>query len=104
MRAPYRQPRAKMAAQSKSWQKITKSLEQMAVSLHGGLRTTSINVKRYKIVLAFKKRVVIFKVICAASRETISDHKTVAEAKVAVRRYEAADANRGRASYPGDMS
>jgi len=61
-------------------------------------------VKRYKIMLAMENLVATFNVICAASGETISRHESIAEAKAAVRRYKAADAYRGRASYPGDMS
>ena len=60
--------------------------------------------KRYKIVLAIEKLVAPFNVICAASGETISRHKSEAEAKAAVRRYETSDMDRAAASYPGDMS
>jgi len=61
-------------------------------------------VKRYKIVLAMENLVATFNVICAASGETISRHNSKDEANAAMRRYETADAYRGRASYPGDMS
>jgi hypothetical protein len=60
--------------------------------------------RRYEIVVAVKKRINTFKVICAVTGETISIHESRREAQAAVRRYQAGDARRRLESYLGDMS
>jgi hypothetical protein len=51
-----------------------------------------------------EKLVATFQVILAESGATISTHKNKAEARAAIRRYEAADARRASDFYPGDIS
>jgi hypothetical protein len=59
--------------------------------------------RRYEIVVAVKKRINTFKVICAVTGETISIHESRREAQAAGRRYQAGDARR-LLNYVGDMS
>ena len=57
---------------------------------------------RYRIVV--EKRTATFKVVCVASGEVVSKHKSHPEAKAAMVRYRAADRLRQSQYYAGDMS